>query len=359
MPRKWQKNNKKKKERKKNKNKRESLGLPPKPCHRPQLRTLPSRQPLGSNYDHLLHIDLWVEDRRTKDQRAKKPFRLLDLPSELRLQILSRALPARTLRARARRPEVLAIFLTCRIIYQEAADVFYHETRVNLLLRRGPPGILTEPLNPSSPRLQIRTLNLKIRLMDNIRDFFKTCVPAMREMAEKGKLHTLRLLIAGDWPVIETRADTLVHLSPVLEEVREARAFTVALHFQNFLEFLSNPHIPKVELFVKAHNWFNFWCRFRRHRPRGAPCPRRRWPSPFIDFEVDQQHLLHCWRRARHVQANSATRSLRITPTRQDSTHQVLLSIMQSLEASYALLMQALENVPSQQSDSGSYSQVM
>ncbi|KAK5634829.1 hypothetical protein RRF57_010542 [Xylaria bambusicola] len=246
------------------------------------------------------------------------PFRLFDLPPELRVQVLSLAL-----QDCEEQVHVIKIFLACRRLYTEAADIFYHETWVDISHRSEPPGLLAEPITSLSPRLHVRTMNLAISPKTNLRAFKSVYVPVLREMADKGSLHTLRLEISGrfsrinfwtdDWADDEDFCDNEVPLliSPDKNIEYQGPAFLVAQPFQSFLDFLSDPRISKVVLYTASTDHYEFWCEcHRKLSSKLIPCSNGSWRGKASRLKVNQKRLLWLFRGARTVPASAAVTSI-------------------------------------------------
>ncbi|KAI3318528.1 hypothetical protein HD806DRAFT_312934 [Xylariaceae sp. AK1471] len=242
--------------------------------------------------------------------RSRAPFRLFDLPPELRTQILNLAL----LDCKEHK-HVLQIFLACQRLYTEAADIFYHDIWLDITERTSPPGLLTEPMTPLSPRLHVRTMVLKLYLKHNLRSFNELYVSILREMADQGNLHTLQLEVDGRFPGLdfwtdhwsddedfcETEIPLLVGAETKIEY--SAPAFVVARPFQTFLDFLSDPRIPKVLLYTASTDHYRFWCLFHRKTSKsGHSCNDGSWCGKSKRLKVNQKYLLKVFHNAQPAQ---------------------------------------------------------
>ncbi|KAI1418891.1 hypothetical protein F5Y12DRAFT_789507 [Xylaria sp. FL1777] len=252
--------------------------------------------------------------------RPRGPFRLFDMPPELRAQVLSLALLDCE-----EQIQVLKIFLVSRRLYAEAADIFYHDIWLDITDRTEPPGLLAGPVTPLSPRLNVRTIDLKIFPKKNLGSFNSVYVPLLREMAEQGNLCTLHLEINGRFPRVDFWAD---HWSDD-EEFCEVEvplligpeqnidylgpAFLAAQPFQAFLDFLSDPRIPKVALYTSSADHYKFWCDCHRKLSSKLklPCSGGSWRGKSSRLKVNQKHLLRLFRNAQTVKVSSAVTSAR------------------------------------------------
>ncbi|TGJ86682.1 hypothetical protein E0Z10_g2078 [Xylaria hypoxylon] len=254
--------------------------------------------------------------------RPKGPFRLFGLPPELRAEILNFAL----LNCEEQ-VQVLQIFLASRRLYTEAAAIFYHDIWLDITDRTEPPGLLAELTAPLSPRLHVRTMDLKIYPKNNLRSFNEVYVPLLREMAEQGGLHTLHLEINGRFPRLdfwtdhwsdddefcETEIPLLIGPETNIEYL--GPAFLAAQPFQAFLDFLSDPRIPKVALYTSSADHYQFWCDCHRKLSSklGLPCSGGSWRGKSKRLKVNQKHLLRLFRSARAVQISAAVTSARVS----------------------------------------------
>ncbi|KAI0186345.1 hypothetical protein EV127DRAFT_411294 [Xylaria flabelliformis] len=255
----------------------------------------------------------------TAKWKSRGPFRLFDLPPELRAQIFNLALLDCE-----EQVQVLQIFLVSQRLYAEAAEIFYHHIWLDLTDRTEPPGLLAGPVTPLSPRLHVRTMDLKIYPKNNIRSFNEFYVPLLREMAAQGSLHTLRLEINGRFPRLdfwtdhwsddeefcETEIPLLI--GPETNINYSGPAFLATQPFQTFLDFISDPRIPKVMLYISSADHYKFWCECHRKfsSQHKLPCVGGSWGGKSKRLRVNQKHLLRLFRNVRAVQvSNSATSS--------------------------------------------------
>ncbi|KAI0410078.1 hypothetical protein F4802DRAFT_543268 [Xylaria palmicola] len=243
-------------------------------------------------------------------------FRLFDLPPELRAQIFHFALLGCE-----EQVQVLRLLLVCKALYAETADIFYHHVWLDLTERTGPPGLLAGPLTPLSPRLHVRTMDLKIYPKSNLRAFNDLYVPLLREMAGRGSLRALRLEINGRFPRLDFWTD---HWSDDDEDFCEAEvplavgpgadvaylgpAFLAAEPFQAFLAFLADPRVPKVSLYISGADHYKFWCECHRRASSrlGLPCEGGSWRGKSARLKVNQRHLLRLFRGARSAAGSTA-----------------------------------------------------
>jgi hypothetical protein len=246
-----------------------------------------------------------------KRWKPRGHFRLFDLPPELRLQILSSALLDCE-----EQVQVLRIFLVSRRLYAEAAEIFYHDILLDITDRTKPPGLLAEPINPLSPRLHVCTMDLKISLESNLRSFNQVYIPLLREMVELGNLRTLRLEIDGRFPHLDFWTD---HFSGVDDEFCDTEvqlligpeaslgylgpAFLASQPFQSLLDFLSDPRIPEVLLYISSADHYPFWCAFHRRRSSklGLLCHGGSWRGKSTRLRINQKLFLPLFRSARAV----------------------------------------------------------
>ncbi|KAI1298529.1 hypothetical protein F5Y03DRAFT_267771 [Xylaria venustula] len=256
--------------------------------------------------------------------RPRGSFRLFDLPPELRTQVLDLALLDCE-----EQFQVLKIFLASRRLYSEAAEIFYHDISLDITDRKQPPGLLAGPITPLSPRLHVRTMDLKIWPNTNLRSFNEVYVPLLREMADQGTLHTLHLEVNGqdpwvdffmdDWSGDDGFDDTEVPLllGPDRSIEYLGPAFLAAQPFQTFLEFLSDPRIPKVVLYTSSDDHYHFWCDFHRKLSSKLrlPCDGGSWRGKSARLRVNQKHLIRRFRDARIVPSSDVVRSGRLSGT--------------------------------------------
>ncbi|KAI1114977.1 hypothetical protein F5Y14DRAFT_150787 [Nemania sp. NC0429] len=256
--------------------------------------------------------------------KPRGPFRLFDLPAELRYQILSSALIDCEEQA-----HVLRIFLVSRRLYFEAAEIFYHDIQLDITDQTKPPGLFAEPLNSLSPRLHVCTMDLKIHLESNLRRFNTVYIPLLRQMADQGNLRTLRLEIDGRFPRLdfwtghwssdddddddgfcETEIPLLIGPDTNLHYL--GPAFLAAQPFQTFLGFLSAPRIPRVLLYTSSTDHYRFWCECHRKLSSklGLPCNGGSWRGKSTRLRVNQKHLLRLFRNARAAKAPTAVAPL-------------------------------------------------
>ncbi|KAI0977004.1 hypothetical protein F4678DRAFT_415359 [Xylaria arbuscula] len=249
--------------------------------------------------------------------RPRGSFRLFDLPPELRTQVLNLALLECD-----EQNQVLRIFLASRRLYTEAAEIFYHDISLDITDRKQPPGLLAEPITPLSPRLHVRTMDLKIWPNTNLRSFNDIYVPLLREMADQGSLHSLHLEVNGqdpwvdffiDWSGNDDFDDAEVPLlvGPDKNIEYMGPAFLGSQPFQDFLGFLSDPRIPKVVLYTSSDDHYEFWCDFHRKRSSKPtlPCDGGSWRGKSARLKVNQKHLVRRFRDARIMLSSDAVRS--------------------------------------------------
>lgn len=258
--------------------------------------------------------------------RPKGPFRLFELPPELRHQILSFFLVECEEQA-----QVLPIFLVSRRLYAEAADIFYHHIWLDITDRTQLPGLLAEPITPLSPRLHVRTMNLKIYPRNNMQAFNELYVPLLREMVDQGNLKSLHLEINGRFPRLEFWRDQWSEdeefceteipllIGPETNSEYTGPAFLADRPFQEFLDFLSDPRIPSVSLYISSADHYKFWCMCHRRfsAKLRLPC-NGSWRGKSRRLKIDQKHLVRLFRNARAVQGSASGMPSRssITPSR-------------------------------------------
>ncbi|KAI1174279.1 hypothetical protein F4777DRAFT_554483 [Nemania sp. FL0916] len=266
----------------------------------------------------------------TSRWKPKAPFRLFDLPPELRCLILELALMSCDEQA-----QVLQIFLASRRLYSEAAEIFYHDMWLDITDRTRPPGLFAQPATPLSPRLHVRTIDLKIYLKKNLGVFNEVYVPLLRDMARHGNLHTLHLEINNASPLLDLWNDLWANATPDDEDGGDddrendcdefceteipllvgpntdvefvGPAFLAAKPFQVFLDFLADPCIPNIGLYVTSKGHYEFWCRF--HRPVCAKrfrCVAGWWPGKSSRLRIHRQRFARFFRNARAVEVSTA-----------------------------------------------------
>ncbi|KAI1484433.1 hypothetical protein F5X96DRAFT_450565 [Biscogniauxia mediterranea] len=275
--------------------------------YRPRPKIQPARQPAAL-------VARW---------KPRGPFRFLDLPPELRTHILELAILDWTSHR-----DVVSLFLTCRALYAEAASVFYHEvllddsTSARLLKRTRSAAapaanpFLAGALSPLSPRLHVRALTVRFCADDQIRAFADLYAGALRDMAARGSLRSLRLEVGSKFPADDfwggtaTASDDddddnddggdlscdnvrLLGGGGAQRDVDEvwAPAFVATPAFQAFLGFLQDSGIPRVTLYVDAGEHNKLWCPFHRVHSSGAPCEGE-WPGKVMLLKVDRKKLV-------------------------------------------------------------------
>ncbi|KAI5920702.1 hypothetical protein F4810DRAFT_404175 [Camillea tinctor] len=263
--------------------------------------------------------------------KPRGPFRFLDLPPELRTHILELAILDWTSHR-----SVLNLFLTSRALYAEAASVFYHEvlldsrsiTKNNTHLvkkrKKKQPGadtdaddanpFLSAPLTPLSPRLHVRALTLRFRAEDQLRVFGALYASALRAMASRGALRSLRLEVESKFPADDfwggnAASTSSFFASPAGDydlfcddaELRNgnegegevwAPAFVAHHAFQAFLAFLRDSGVPRLTLYVQAAAHHRLWCPYHRTRASGAAPCEGEWPGKAVLLKVDRKRLV-------------------------------------------------------------------
>ncbi|KAI1104592.1 hypothetical protein F4804DRAFT_182119 [Jackrogersella minutella] len=209
----------------------------------------------------------------------KGPFRLFDLPPELRDHILRILI----LDEDVTHKDIVHLFLTCQSVYAEAASIFYQEVYLdNMQLRGMADPFLTGALTRVAPRQYVRTLTIKFSMKDQIYLFGESYGTALQEMADEGKLQHLQLEIGNRFPSYEfwgweeeffAYDDIRVSdFSKGIKTVIKAPRFITRPPFQNFLKFLEESRIPKIVLYIEANDHSKFWCLFHRAHPSGKEC---------------------------------------------------------------------------------------
>ncbi|KAI0599950.1 hypothetical protein F4775DRAFT_101142 [Biscogniauxia sp. FL1348] len=258
--------------------------------------------------------------------KPRGPFRFLDLPPELRTQIIELAILDWTSHR-----DVVSLFLTCRTLYAEAASVFYHEVLLDdstntqqqqLLGKKKKNGsaaaaavnpFLAGALGPLSPRLHVCALTVRLCAEDQIRAFAHLYAGALRDMAARGSLRSLRLEVGSKFPADDfwggaaTASDdddndddgdlfcdnVRLLAGGAQRDVGEvwAPAFVAGPAFQAFLAFLQDSGIPRVTLYVDAAEHNKLWCPFHRVHSSGTPCEGG-WPGKVMLLKVDRKKLV-------------------------------------------------------------------
>ncbi|KAI1463162.1 uncharacterized protein F4812DRAFT_447831 [Daldinia caldariorum] len=206
------------------------------------------------------------------------PFRYFDLPPELRDNILRLIL----LDWDSTSKDAVHLFLTSKRIYADAASIFYYEVLLdNMHLKGTADPFLAGALTAVTPRLHVRNLIIRFLMKEQMYLFGEVYGTALREMASRGKLQSLRLEIGSRFPCYEfwgfedelfTYDDVRVVGGKGKGTVIKAPLFVTKKPFQNFLKFLEESEIPKITLFVDAEDHSKFWCLFHRSHPSGKKC---------------------------------------------------------------------------------------
>ncbi|KAI1342763.1 hypothetical protein F5Y15DRAFT_267925 [Xylariaceae sp. FL0016] len=232
------------------------------------------------------------------------PFRLFDLPPELRNQILEYAILNW-----GRHRDVLHVFLSCRGLYEAAAPMFYQEVLLdNTALKGAPDPFLTSTLTELSPRLHVRSISIRFCMEDQRRSFGSLYGNALRAMAERGNLRAIRLEIERRFPSEEFWGladgrfceDTVGIVSKALPHAEvSAPAFVVRPWFQGFLKFLAADNAgAEVSLYVDGWDHFDFWCMFHRKPEMGQPCWTSGAGKGKTDLEIDRKRLVKMFKGA-------------------------------------------------------------
>ncbi len=224
------------------------------------------------------------------------PFPFFRLPPELRAEILALVLADEG----APHRDVLGLFLACGRMYREAASIFYHDVCLDNTQSRG----IADPFlaggggggGPASaasaltPRRFVRRLTISFFLRGHVHLFAESYGPALRDMAENGRLEHLRLEIGSAFPAAgfwggggggDNDVRILLRAPPATGkkgsgqgtgEIYHAPRFVTRPPFQGFLRLLPELGIPEVRLYVSAEDHHGFWCAFHREHPSGAAC---------------------------------------------------------------------------------------
>ncbi|KAI1761763.1 hypothetical protein GGR53DRAFT_455521 [Hypoxylon sp. FL1150] len=208
-----------------------------------------------------------------RSKRQIKPFRFLDLPPELRNEIFGIFLLDLD-------GNPLPLFLACQQTYAEAGSIYYRHVSLNCMEFGGyfhP--FLEGCATPLSARLHAQNLRMRFCLGEKTEAFGSFC-PALRDMAGKGRLQSLRMEIRKFFPDDEfwgcgdSDGYDDFHVGPGMgsDQVISAPPFVARPWFQDFVSFLGDSGIPKISLYVEAEKHDRFWCVFHRAHPSGEKC---------------------------------------------------------------------------------------
>ncbi|KAI2616047.1 hypothetical protein GGR54DRAFT_247513 [Hypoxylon sp. NC1633] len=208
-------------------------------------------------------------------------FRFFDLAPELRDHILRLLI----LGWDSAQKDCVSLFLTCHRLYAEAAEIFYSDVLLdNMHLKGTPDPFLVAPLTSVAPRPYVRNLTIRFTLKEQIYLFGESYGAALSEMNEKGKLRNLRLEIGNPFPSSEfwgymeeitSHENVCMVGGRAKGSVHKVPRIVTRTPFQNFLKFLEESNIPKISLFVDAHDHAPFWCVFHAPHPLGLICDGR------------------------------------------------------------------------------------
>ncbi|KAI2626008.1 hypothetical protein GGS26DRAFT_562944 [Hypomontagnella submonticulosa] len=209
----------------------------------------------------------------------KGPFRFFDLPPELRDTIFKLILNDYDSTVK----DAVHLFLASRRIYMETAPIFYHEVLLdNMNLKEKADPFLSGPLTHVAPRQYVQNLAIRFCMKEQINLFGECYGAALREMAERGKLHDLRLEIWSRFPSCEFwgyEDESLAYSDVRIRDAKNGEAsvisapvFITRAPFQNFLKFLEESPVPRISLWIDALDHPGFWCLFHREPANGDKC---------------------------------------------------------------------------------------
>jgi len=229
--------------------------------------------------------------------RAHGPSALLELPARLRLLIIKEALEKCEFFG-----NVLCIFLTCKQFYFDAASIFYRHIWADITNRWCEvPLFLRQPLHKQTPRLHVRTMVLRLYPKVNLDIFNTFYLYAMQRMARYGSLRRVEIELRGmrsqfndhngrfsKYNLPENEVTLL--LGPKRDIRQVGPAFVAGWQFQRFLDFLEEPLIPEVSLYVVDNDHYEFWCPF--HRKSTRPSCGKPHLDPMWRLEINIPPLL-------------------------------------------------------------------
>ncbi|KAI6086669.1 hypothetical protein F4821DRAFT_123769 [Hypoxylon rubiginosum] len=229
----------------------------------------------------------------TKDVRPKwqnGPFRFLDLPPEIRNEIIEILLLDLDV-------DPLPLLLACHQTYAEAGSIFfrYIETEYNGL---GLPSFLDGRTTRVSSRQYVQDLRMRFCIGSRTESFGNLC-PTLRDMAETGRLQNLRIEIGRFFPDNEFwgcddpdgLGDFCVGPGLGTGQVISAPLYVAKPWFQDFVSFLGDSGIPKTSLYVEAEDHDKFWCMFHRTHPSGKACDGW-WKGVSHLLKIDRSSLV-------------------------------------------------------------------
>lgn len=202
------------------------------------------------------------------------------------------------------RKDAVALFLTSKQMYKDAASVFYDHVEINSWSFGGPAErFFTRTL---SPRNWVRKLRIRFQVKDDIL-LFETLFPApLRSMVEHGGLQELEVIIG-------TKAPRKTPFgSPPPDNFQMARlqvgengdqelvgfAFVTEAPFQALLHLLGDPHFKTVTVWIEALYHLGCWCPFHAQDDE-TECTLYQGFRPLLreDFAGDMPLLVLDWKR--------------------------------------------------------------
>lgn len=284
---------------------------------------LPTRSKQHASHSNTARNRARLGKSQEKEFRRRGVFPFFDLPYELRHEILkiailqeiptaatthSRSSPSSSTTTKKSYQQALALFLTCRWLYEEAAAIFYHEVVLDTRASSdsgsssSPTPFLVRSL---TPRLYVRTLRIRFYVKEYHLGLFRNIYgPILRDMAQHGRLEHLVLELGYQFPSPSfwgggarsgeesNDADPFHDDVPIIpgrhRKDRELHAplFVTQAPFQGFLKMLHGfsmasslpATVKKVTLYLEAADHPPFWCAFHRAHPSGEACGGS-WPD--------------------------------------------------------------------------------
>ncbi|KAH7032745.1 uncharacterized protein B0I36DRAFT_361518 [Microdochium trichocladiopsis] len=226
------------------------------------------------------------------------PFRFLDLPPELRADILRLAI------ADARRHHTLVnMMLVCEQLHDEVASVARKSTVIDLTKRSGTVTHLADAFSSVSSNARVSlwrhvgSLVICMYLVDHINVFCNSLGTALQHMTQHNSLRSLRLEIRSKFPSDDfwgspanaTDGDSRDSVDEAntasgrdvwqysyfttgstrrTKGLRETDIFAPnlisTLPFQDLLKFLYQCEVPHISFLVDASDHHRFWCAFHQ-----------------------------------------------------------------------------------------------
>ncbi|KAH8589095.1 hypothetical protein B0O99DRAFT_637672 [Bisporella sp. PMI_857] len=202
------------------------------------------------------------------------------------------------------RKDAVALFLTSKQMYKDAASVFYSHIQINSWSFSG----LAERFftGTLSPRNWVRKLSIRFQVKDDISQF-ETLFPApLRSMLEHGDLQELEVIIGTKAP-----RKTLFG-SPSPDNFQMARLqvgenkdqelvgfmFVTEAPFQGLLHLLGDPRFKAVTMWIEALYHLGCWCPFHAQDAE-TECSLYEGFRPLLreDFGGDMPLLVLDWKR--------------------------------------------------------------